>query len=650
MNKKSILIIFDQKAKPDNLLRLLNRINNQRISLCPITTDYILVEEFKNKIAAVNPTELKILNFPLIFNEIGPSLRETFIRFISDFSEINIGNKSLKKYFKFPFADFSIWWFSLIAEKNTLKTETYHNLAKLISVLEIAKQCQADEIWIDITSSGLTKAIKENLRKSGTAVIAINNLNNFFRLCKELFSSVLLFNLSLIKRIALCRLDLKDREKRIEKLKNSKYLAVTYFPFFDKKQAVRENRFTNRYYGPIQAALKESFKDSHSWITMTIEDRRFEDREVVEFANKINAGGDNLVMFEECFGFFDFLKNSLVYIYLVIKFFKARRQIKREFLFKGNYIIWPIFESDWLNSFCGKVLLESLYCYRVFNNVFSFLKDNTTVLYIAEMHAWEKVLAAAARNYKSLRTVALQHATVPRMLLHYFNTPQELNNSNSVEAMPIPKYLGCSGNFTYRIFSECGWIKKQLFFSGAIRYQHLRIALDSLAKKKENKIIVALTILPNESRELLYYIYQAFRGLRGFKILIKSHPDIPINSLVNDLGIVLDKNIFEITDKPLSRLLEDSRFMITTVSSAAVEAIAYGCYIISPLLSSYLNMNPLKGAYDEVQYISSPDELKNAVLRVGPLEDATRRKDFINKYFHFFDKESGFLERINSLN
>ena len=61
------------------------------------------------------------------YHNLAFSEKDSFLNFI-----YKLGEMGLKRIFKFPKEDFSLWWFSLIAEKPPLKTDSYE---KLISFL-----------------------------------------------------------------------------------------------------------------------------------------------------------------------------------------------------------------------------------------------------------------------------------------------------------------------------------------------------------------------------------------------------------------------------------------------------------------------------------------------------------------------------------
>ncbi|MDP2923767.1 MAG: hypothetical protein Q8O30_08645 [Candidatus Omnitrophota bacterium] len=651
---KTVLLVFDDSLSLPKVFREAEKLEAAKFILCPLTTNDGTISVVREKLASISQAEIKLIDFPDIFNQVGYSLRSDFVNFISDFSEFKINNRTLKYYFKYPFKDFSIWWFSLIAEKNTLKTISFHNFAKFIAIMDIIDNERCKEVWMDIGNLALYESIRVNTR---TYPLKIHNFNararrQPFSISIAITTNLLFFLFSLLKRFVLARCNMKRQKDRIAKLKNSKYLAVTYFPLVDKK-ALDFNKFINRYYGPLQVALRKNEENSHSWLAMVVDEEGFDFSKSLNLANKINEWGDNLFVCEEWVGFSDLLRILVDHLYFSFRFLLIRPQIKKGFRYRDKLIIWPLFASDWLSSFCGKTLMEALYYSRVFTNVFLALGHNTKVLYLSEMHAWEKVLVCAGNKVKGLKIIALQHATVPLLLLHYFNSPSELDNKNIISCMPKPDFLGCSGRVTNRLFSECGWPRERLFFSGALRYQHLKNAVNNCDQKRKDKILVALSILPGESRELLYYLYQAFKGESGYKIVIKGHPDTPIETILKGLDVKFDEKLFDFVNTPLSELMKDSKVVITNVSSAAIEAIAYRLPVLSVLLSTYLNMNPLRGLCELVEFIKTPIKLREVAtvhLKHFQLLDYDACYNFINDYFTFFNSDSEFLEKIEALN
>lgn len=645
-----ILFIFDNKFSLASFCEKAAQFNLSGVILCPLTTDQAVIQSISKRMEELCPVE--VVDFPALFHQTGYALREDFINFISYFSEAKVKGKSIKRYFKYPFKDFSVWWLSLIAEKNTLKTEAFHNLAKLCSILNIVKNHESSEIWVDVDNRLLVESLRANTIASSKITYLKNNFKH-----QELFvilatiKNLMEYLLVLFKKIFIVKLNMKNKRERIVNLLDNRYLAVTYFSSIDKK-GLASDKFINRYYGPLQNALRDNAQGSYSWLAIVVNEDDLDFKKSISLAEKFNKKGENLFVFEEWVGIFDLARIALEYFYISFKFILAYSHIRKKFVFQDKITIWPLFSPDWFSSFMGKTLFESLFYYRAFINIFRVLKQETKVLYISEMHAWEKALVCAGSNCMNIKLVALQHATVPLLLLHYFNTRSELSRDSLIDGVPKPDFLGCVGRVTNRLFVECGWPENRLFFPGALRYQHLKSAIVNHYEKKD-MILVALSILSGESRELLIYIHQAFKGENGYKIVIKNHPDSPLEQLLKDSGIEFDKGLFMFTNDPLSELMKESKIMITNSSSAAVEAIAHRIPVFSLLLSSYLNMNPLLGLFPLVKLVKSPDELRamaKSCLNDFQLLDYTACSSFINDYFTFLEKDSEFLERIKILN
>ena len=89
--------------------------------------------------------------------------------------------------------------------------------------------------------------------------------------------------------------------------------------------------------------------------------------------------------------------------------------------------------------------------------------------------------------------------------------------------------------------------------------------------------------------------------------------------------------IIEFSDLPLAEIFQETRLLITTASSAAIEAVACGVYVAIVGNRSGPTINRLSGYIDESYWSTcyTVFELENAISRQVVLE-----KIDINKYFH----------------
>lgn len=651
--KKNILYIFDQCL---TLPRLLDSSNLQqsRVLLVPLTTNEETISKVEVAFRSAAKVEFTKIPFVTNFNKKAFEIRDDFIRFIADFSRCKVDGKNLKEYFKYPSANFSTWWFSLVAEKNTLKNDSFHSLVKLLTLKELCEEYKCREVWLDIADEELTGAIKDNADSLGISCRDLNghkNVSEFMSIFGAVIFALKYFLVQFARSIlAKCYMAGLSGRKKI--LKECQYLLVTYFPYFDE-QKLKEGKFVNKYYEPLQRALEQKCKDSFAWLAMTVGNSKYNWRENLAFCRHINKCGNPFMFCEEWLGALDWFKVFLLYIYFSIKYSFLFFWLPRNFKYpEGNLNIWRLFRDEWHSSFCGYVLIEGIIYYLIFKNVFNRLPDGAKVLYFAEMHSWEKALTAASSRSGKIKTVGIQHTIVPLMLLMYFNDRTELEDGDYIQTMPKPDYLACVGEIPAGLFRDAGWRKDRVFSWGTLRFQHFKHQLKHMVswENRKSRVIIALSIMPEKSAETLLYIYQAFKNSTGFEVFIKGHPDFPIKKLTRVLGIEFNEPIFTFSDFSLEVLLRDAKAVVVTGSSASLEAIACGCSVIIPRLVNFIDMDPVSGISDLPIYVESPSELRDIVEKIligkEPPFSISQCRDFILNYCNLLSSDEDFLKEL----
>jgi len=159
--------------------------------------------------------------------------------------------------------------------------------------------------------------------------------------------------------------------------------------------------------------------------------------------------------------------------------------------------------------------------------------------------------------------------------------------------------------------------------------------------------------MSSEAKELLEYVCHAFRDQRDFKVLIKGHPANSISVLLESLGIKLDGDIFQITDRPTGEILPQAKAAIVTATSVSLEAIACQCPVVTPELVKAVDLSPLVGVSDLPMYVDSPQALRDATQaiiksKVNPIP-FERCETLIKDYFDILDSDEEFLRRIERL-
>jgi len=156
-----VLYIFDETCDTRDSSDIAPARTSEKIFLCPVTTDQEITSLLIKSLSQAANCNIETLPYLERFNKIAFSERNDFIQFISDLGKKPaFDNLSFTEYFKCPNSSFSAWWTSSIVEKNPLKSDSYHNLIKLLAILDLQKECGAGMVILDIDSSALSRTNK----------------------------------------------------------------------------------------------------------------------------------------------------------------------------------------------------------------------------------------------------------------------------------------------------------------------------------------------------------------------------------------------------------------------------------------------------------------------------------------------------------
>jgi len=459
---RKILYLFDESTRPgSSVISSLEDAREDEVILSSISSNSEhkdrIVQQFRDLIPRVN-----VLDFLKLFNKTALSAKDTYVKFISDFANLEVSKGcNIKQYFKFPFKDFSVWWFSLIAEKSTLKTDSYQRLIKILTILDISNGSHCDEIWLDISDYNIASLITRHYAQAKVKAVNLRRYGIKKRLSGSarpilMFISALARFKNLSMKTFFVRKSMGDSKDRKRKLRESDFLLVTCFPLLDEDR-LKENVFIDKYYQPLQAALAKHYKGRFSWLGMILEFAGYDLKKSTSLAKQVNDWGDNLICCEEFLNLWDLIVVLWGYFYIYARFMLKKSWIMNNFKYPGiKTNLWPVFGDDWFLSFGGWHLIDGIASYRVFKNLRAFLRKDARVLYLAEMYSWEKALNIALSGPERIKTVGIQHASVPLLLLNYFNDKSELLSGDNIQKMPASDYLGCAGRIPARLLEEPG--------------------------------------------------------------------------------------------------------------------------------------------------------------------------------------------------
>lgn len=653
------LYVFDQAHSLKRIIRYCFKKNIGKIFLCPITVNQDTISLIFKHLCSLANCEIIVIPYLEYFHKLSFSERDNFIRYICEFGEQpRFGTINFRKYFEFPRSSFSVWWLSSIFEKNPLKSDSYYNLTQLLTILNLMEECKCTRIILDIESPEISCTLMHNSRIGHYQCIDFKK----HRMKPQLFYLFISF-LKAVKyyfysyyKILIVTINARGLDFRKEILKKARYIAITYFPLVDR-ESLKQKRFVNKYYGLLQAALENKYKDKFIWLAIASGVDGFSFKDSVKLGRQLNLWNYPIYFLEEWITPKDLFMNIVYYFYFAMKCIIKIPFLSKNFVYSKKALnIWNIFKQDWFSSFAGGTLMSGIFYFRLFENISSKLKRQAVVIYLTENQTWERALNFTIHDNKDFKSIAIVHTTVPLLSLHLFNFKDNLQRD--VEkglAIPEPDYLACSGKIPLELLQTSNCNNKKTFLWFAVRYQHLKKYLQKRIpwQSRQNKVLVTLSWSMKESKELLYYIHRAFSAQSDYQIIIKGHYfALPVQTLIRRLNLDFNKNTFVFSDEGLDRLLPLVKAMIVAGSSAALEGIAFGCPVIIPRLSSALDMNPLSGISDLPIYVASPEKMQTTVneiiKRKEPPVVYEKCKDFVENYFSFTNSESQLLEKIES--
>lgn len=615
------ILLFDEHI---NIKELENINKSDTVDIFPLTSHWFIIENVKNIITSFS-LEWSLLNSSSLINEEFEKIRENVAEWSANLGEYRIWSKSIKEWFLTPEKEVSTWWFSLLSEKNNLKTDIFLRLAQINAMELLLKKGGYDFCYISISEVKLRKVVKRRCIKHSLAnrfisskVTDTYNIRAILRKCKErmfilgdILHSFLWFSGCILKGFKARRVMCSKGERRKES--NKPLLFVSYFPAVDMAAAER-GVFINKYAVALQGKLKEMNKPIN-WLFMYVPIDGQSYNDALKMANEFSKYKESVFLLEEFLSFRVVLNVLFAFLVQILKHLILTTRIASNVLTEGltvqesksfMYLLWH-------RSFVGTIGIQGIVYFELFKKSFDYFGNNTHCIYYAEMQAWEKALNSAKNlNSSKMKTIGFLHTSIPRNNFCYLYTPDELKDNSGRQMMPLPDLLACNGDISFRFMAELQYPNltkveaiRQLYLSDYLISNHVKI--------NEQVVLVVGSMNRKETMSLILLINAAFPKKQKFRIWLKEHPATPINYLLKLLNIDIQECGYEIKDGPIDKLLKDATVVVVGDSTVSLEAIGFGCKVILPVFCDNVMMNPL---FDFDKYfikVFNPDELRNAI-------------------------------------
>jgi surface carbohydrate biosynthesis protein (TIGR04326 family) len=657
-----ILFVFDEHLMIERISGSNGRAN--AICLFPLTTRYSIITAVENKMRS-DGCHLRLLQSAKLINTSAENLRGQYIRFIAELPEkVRYRTKNLKQIFAID-RHASLWWFSLIAEKSPFKSDSFNRLAQLDAVVSVIKQEKIDKIMFGCRSEKLKNALQQyccshRIKFENLPARPICGLKERFRKSQKLLylkHSMILINsiIHTVLRTAIIKKQIGSLKRAIPQNDNP---LLFFAPYPNINEALAQNGvFKDKTYIYLQDAL-ENDKRNIIWAAMYVRYNNISFKKSLEYAERFIKNGYSIFFPEE----FNSLRTQIKTFFAVLKggfkFLMLERNIHAAHTF-GDYNIYPLFKDDWYSSFIGETGYRGVMYYYAFRAILEKIKPEKC-LYLCEMQEWEKALICAGNALGSRTSLyGFQSGTVSRMLLNYFNYPPELSDGGSYH-LPRPNKIICNGRLPYSHLQESGWPRERLWVAEALRYTHFR-KYPGLqpAGEKQNIVLLALSISPEESSSVLNIVHEAFKGRKDMEIWLRPHPALQLENVFKLSGMSAKNPLFKIDNGRLADTLLKARVVVVGQSSVSIEALACGCDVVIVDVPEWINMSPLKGMHSQViRTADSARSLQEVISGIFQEEydskkHAAEAGRIINDFFYLnqeTDTPRNFLKLLMSTN
>lgn len=219
------------------------------------------------------------------------------------------------------------------------------------------------------------------------------------------------------------------------------------------------------------------------------------------------------------------------------------------------------------------------------------------------------------------------------MDLRYFHDERVFKNKEPGN-FPTADKVGLNCGYAYSMLKGSGYSIDQITEIEALRFLKLKgnFGSQKRGKKMSDRTLLVLTgFIDFEAKFQLRLLQEAAdqNGLAGYeKIIIKSHPDLPLEKFLKTLN---PSYRFTLTFQPLGDLLPIADTVFCSNSTTALlEAAYFGLPVIVMGSENHLNLNPLYGS-SKVKFATDSKTLCEELKNPSEL-------DFSEDYFYLDDK------------
>jgi surface carbohydrate biosynthesis protein (TIGR04326 family) len=564
-----------------------------------------------------------IRSIPRYLEEHAEHIRDRYLAFVQELGEHRIGGKRVLDHLDLG-DGFSLWWMTLLAEKNPFKSPRIYDCLRLIALEEIVTEKRPSALMLVSPDRVLAGAMRQLCESAGIGFHwqASRRSGSWWSL-RRLYAAlpVAVQGLLSLRHVAF--------QWPLRKLKAPEWFAdrgaicfCSYFTNLDPARCA-QGHFYSRQWEVLPGSLRDGGRQTN-WLQLFLPSALVPDAAVgLRWARRFNydARHQERHAFVESYLHWTILLRALknwLWLYTVGWRLSG---IRLAFSLKGSLVsVWPLLRDDWQSSLSGPVGFRNCLWIALFDAALADMPHQHTGLYLYENQPWERALLRAWRRHGHGRIIGVQHSTTPFWWLPHAERP----SADASCASPQPDQLAVNGAAAWQAFVSTGFPVERLIEVEALRYlslAKLSARADAGKGPDENrsardspdvKVLVLGDIAPTSTRHLMNLLQGAIELIpAGYSFTFKPHP-------AGTAGLADYPHLFaERTDAALGDILQEYDVAVAANStSASLDAFIAGLPVIIGLDGDSLNLSPLRG-HSGAHFVSTCAEMAGALKELA---------------------------------
>lgn len=549
---------------------------------------------------------------PMFLEENADAVRSRFLAWVHDLGETVIAGKRVIDHLAIR-PGFSLWWMSLLAEKNYGKSPYLVDAIKMIAFEMLMRPMVPTHLTLASGNRALAAVFRLYCGNMGIGFRwldrtggAANSLGR--RVHRALPQPVQ----------ALCHLVRYLVERwPLRRVGTGSFACsparTTFFSYLFNldRSAFDEGRFTTFYWTGLHRVIEQG-PAAVNWVQIFYRHGSVPTaRRAVELIKSFDGTGGNRQFHGALDGALSFrvMLRALADYGRVVAASWRLRSIVAAFRLRNSAIdLWPFFQDEWDRSLAGVVGMRNCLTYNIIEETVRRLPHQELGVYLLENQGWEMALVHAWRAAGHGRLVGVPHSTVRYWDLRYFFDRRSYERTTGCD-LPLADQWAVNGPAARTSCLEGGFPADCLGDVEALRYLYLcHMPPRTPRQSGPLRVLVLGDYLASVTRGQLQLLYDSLPLLPvPVRFTIKPHPNCPVKlEEYPELKA-------EVTTAPLATLLAKCDAAYTSnITSAAVDAFCAGVPVISVLDGATLNLSPLR-EQSGVEYVALPEELARAV-------------------------------------